>query len=36
MIVYVVQNIGGDDNSTDYINVMVNHHCHGDNRIITH
>jgi len=35
MIVYVIQEIGGNENSTDYLNVMVNYHYHGENRVNT-
>ena len=35
MIVYVIQKIGGDKNSPNYLNIMVNYHYHGQNRIIT-
>ena len=34
MIVYVIQDIGGNENSPDSLNVMVNYHYHGENRII--
>ena len=27
--------IGGNNNSPDYFNVMVNYHYHGENRVIT-
>ena len=35
MIVYVIKEIGGDENSPDYLNVMVNYHYHRENRVIT-
>ena len=35
MAVYVIQEIGGNDNSPDSLNVMINYHCHGENRVIT-
>ena len=35
MIVYVIQEIEGNDNSPDYLNVMVNYHYHSENRVIT-
>ena len=35
MIFYVIQEIGGNENSPDSINVMVNYHYHGENRVIT-
>ena len=35
MIVYVIQEIRGNENSPDSINVMVNYHYHGENRVIT-
>ena len=28
MIVYIIQEIGGNDNSPDSLNVMVNYHYH--------
>ena len=28
MIVYAKQKIGGNDNYPNYLNVMVNYHCH--------
>ena len=34
MIVYVIQKLGGDKNYPNSLNVMVNYHCHGENRII--
>ena len=34
MIVYVIQEIGGNKNSPDSLNVMVNYHYHGENRVI--
>ena len=30
MIVYVIQEIGGDENSPDYLNMMINYHYHGE------
>ena len=35
IIVYIIQNIGGNENSPNSINVMVNYHYHGENRLIT-
>ena len=35
MIIYVIQNIVGNDNSPDSLNVMVNYHYHLENRVIT-
>ena len=35
MIVYVIQKIGGNENSPDSLNVMVNYHYPGKNRVIT-
>ena len=35
MIVYVIQDIGGNNNSTDSLNVMVNYHSYGENKVIT-
>ena len=35
MIVYVIKNIGGNENSPDSLNVMVNYHYHGERRVIT-
>ena len=35
MIVYVILEIGGNENYPDYLNVMVNYHNHGENRVIT-
>ena len=35
MIVYVIQKIGGNENSPDSLNVMVNYRYHGENRLIT-
>ena len=34
MDVYVIQNIGGNKNSPDYLNIMANYHYHGENRVI--
>ena len=34
MIVYVIQNNWGDKNSLYSLNVMVNYHYHGENRVI--
>ena len=30
-----MQEIGGDENSPDSLNVMVNYHYHSENRVIT-
>ena len=35
MIIYVIQKIGGKENSPDSLNIMVNYHYHGENRVIT-
>ena len=35
VIVYVIQKIGGIKNSPNSLNVMVNYHYHGENRVIT-
>ena len=35
MIQYVVQEIGGNNNSPYFLNVMVNYHYQGKNRVIT-
>ena len=35
MIVYVIQEIGDNENSPNSLNVMVNYHYHGENRVIT-
>ena len=35
MIIYVIRKIGGNDNSPNYLNVMVNYHYHGEKRVIT-
>ena len=35
MIVYVIQKIGGNKNCPNSLNVMVNYHYHGKNRVIT-
>ena len=35
MIEYFIQEIGGNNNSPDSLNVMVNYHYHGENRVIT-
>ena len=35
MIVYVIQEIGGNENSPNSLNVMVNYHYHVENRVIT-
>ena len=35
MVIYVIQNNGGTENSPDSLNVMVNYHYHGENRVIT-
>ena len=34
MIVYIIQNIGGNENSQDSLNIMVNYHYHGENRVM--
>ena len=35
MIVYVIQNIGGNENYPDSINIRVNYHYNGEKRVIT-
>ena len=35
IIVYVIQKIGGNENSPNYLNVTVNYHYNGKNRVIT-
>ena len=35
MIVYVIQEIGGNNNSPNSLNIIVNYHYHGENRITT-
>ena len=35
MIVYVIKEIGGNENPPDSLKVMVNYHYHSDNRVIT-
>ena len=35
MIIYVIQINGGNENSPDSLDVMVNYHYHGENRVIT-
>ena len=35
MIVYVIQKNGGNKNSPSYLNITVNHHYHGEIRVIT-
>ena len=35
MIVYVIQEIGGNESSPDSLNVMANYHYHIENRVIT-
>ena len=34
-VVYVIQKIGGNDNSPNPISVMVNYHYHSENMVIT-
>ena len=34
MIIYAIQEIGGNENYPDSLNVMVNYHFHGENRVI--
>ena len=34
MIIYVIQKIGGSENDPNSLNVMVNYHEHGKNRVI--
>ena len=35
MIIYVIYKNGGNENSPDYLNVMVTYHYHSENRVIT-
>ena len=35
MIVYAIQNVGGNNNYPDSLNVMVDYHYHGGNRVVT-
>ena len=35
MIVYVIQKIGGNENSPNFLNVMINFYYHGENGVIT-
>ena len=35
MIAYVIQEIGGNNNSPDYLNLMVNYHYQSENRVTT-
>ena len=35
MILHVIQEIGGNDNSPDSLNVMVNYQYHSENRVTT-
>ena len=35
MNIYVIQKNGGNKNSPDSLNVMVNYHYHSENRVIT-
>ena len=35
MIVYVIQKIGGNENSSDSLIVIVNYHYHSENRVFT-
>ena len=35
MIVYIIQKIGGNENSPHSLNVMLNYHYHGENLVIT-
>ena len=35
MVVYVIQEIGGNENSPYSINAMVNYHYHGENMVTT-
>ena len=34
-IVHAIQKIGGDENSPNSLNIMVNYNYHGENRVIT-
>ena len=34
IIIYVIQKIKGNENSPDFLNVMVNYHYHSENRVI--
>ena len=35
MIVYVIRKIRGNKNSPNSLNVTVNYHYHGENRVVT-
>ena len=35
MVVYAIEEIGGNENSLDSLNVMVNYNYHSENRVIT-
>ena len=35
MVIYVIQKNGGNENSPDSLNVMVNYHYHSEKRVIT-
>ena len=35
IIVYVIPEIGGNENSQIYLNIMVNYHYHGESVVIT-
>ena len=35
MIKHVIQKMGGNKNSPNPLNIMVNYHYHGENRVIT-
>ena len=35
IVVYVIQKIGGNKNSTSSLNILVNYHYHGENWVIT-
>ena len=35
MLVYFIQEIGGNENYPDSLNVMVNYNYHSENRMIT-
>ena len=35
MIIYVIKIFGGNENSSNSLNVMVNYHYHGKNRVTT-
>ena len=35
MIVYILRRIEGNKNSTNFLNVIINYHYHGENKVVT-